>query len=213
MSIPIEIGVMYDTSAVDGENEKSSPLTGNETDAELVQRTKSADYGAFEELVRRYRNDVFALAFHLLRDRESAWDVSQEVFIKAYRSVGRFRGDASFKTWLLRITSNHCKDIFKKKRLHTVAFDEVVEATQQGSVLEQPGRSLEVSELGQAIQTALDTLSEKHRKVFVLREYEGLSYEEMAEVLRCSTGTIMSRLHHARKKLQAALISLGAVEG
>lgn len=213
MSIPMDLALLYDTTPVEEENHRNRPVMGQEDEAELVARTKLADYAAFEELVRRYRNDVFGLAYHLIRDREDAWDVSQEVFIKAYRSIGRFRGEASFKTWLLRITSNHCKDIFKKRKLKTVAFDGAVESTLPASALEEPGRSLEVMELGRSIELALDSLSEKHRKVFVLREYEDMSYEEMAGVLGCSTGTVMSRLHHARKKLQKVLVDLGAVEG
>ena len=129
MSIPMDLALLYDTTPVEEENHRNRPVIGQEADSELIARTKSADYAAFEELVRRYRNDVFGLAYHLIRDREDAWDVSQEVFIKAYRSVGRFRGEASFKTWLLRITSNHCKDVFKKRRLKTVAFDGAVGLT------------------------------------------------------------------------------------
>ncbi len=181
-------------------------------EAQVVIWARNGDYAAFEELVRRYRNDVFALSYHYLRNREEAWDISQEVFIKVHRALKTFRGESSFKTWLLRITANRCKDFFKKRRLKTVAFDEAIGQDGPAPLAAGPEKALANKELGQAIQTAVDGLSEKHRSAFVLREYEGLSYEQMAEVMGCSLGTVMSRLHHARKKLQTALQAMGVVE-
>jgi RNA polymerase sigma-70 factor (ECF subfamily) len=181
-------------------------------DAALVARAQSGDDHAFEELVRRYRNDVFALNYHFLRNREEAWDISQEVFIKAYRSLRHFRGEASIKTWLLRIAANRCKDVFKKRRLETVSFDDALDATQAPSALPGPDERTEARELGRAIDEAVAALPAKHRAAFVLREYDGLSYQEMAEVMQCNIGTVMSRLHHARRKLQNALVQMGVVE-
>lgn len=178
----------------------------------LVQRAQSGDVQAFEELVRIYRNDVYALSYYFVKNREEAWDISQEVFIKAYRSVKYFRGEASFKSWLLRIAANQCKDQLKKRRLDTVSFDEAIQADAPGAEL-GPDRKTEANELGAAIQVAIDALPEKHRTAFLLREMEGLSYQEMAEAMACNIGTVMSRLHHARKKLQEALIGMGVVEG
>lgn len=204
--------ILYDVAPVD-ENAQAKPRDVREAkDRSLAAWARNGDSAAFEELVRRYRNDVFALSYHYLRDREEAWDISQEVFIKAHRALARFRGDASFKTWLLRITANRCKDFFRKRRLQTVSFDESIATEDQQSYALDPGRHLEAAELGQAIQTALDSLPEKHRTAFVLREFEGLSYANMASVIGCTMGTVMSRLHHARKKMQRALIAMGAVE-
>ena len=212
MSMSIESGLFYDRIAVEEERVEKLKLPRDATDAELVTRANSGEPQAFEELVRRYRNDVFGLSYHFLRNREEAWDVSQEVFIKAYRSLGRFRGDAGIKTWLLRIAANHCKDHFKKRRLPTVSMDAL--PTQDFfAAPSDPSQELANSELGKAIQTALDGISPKHRMAFVLREYEGMSYKEMAEVMNCSEGTVMSRLHHARKKLQSKLVAMGYVEG
>ncbi len=212
MSMSIESGLFYDRIAVEEERVEKLKLPRDATDAELVTRAKSGEPQAFEELVRRYRNDVFGLSYHFLRNREEAWDVSQEVFIKAYRSLGRFRGDAGIKTWLLRIAANHCKDHFKKRRLPTVSMDAL--PTQDFfAAPSDPSQELANTELGKAIQTALDGISPKHRMAFVLREYEGMSYKEMAEVMNCSEGTVMSRLHHARKKLQTKLVAMGYVEG
>lgn len=212
MSIPMDVNLMFGNVTADEEPVNSKVAPRDAGDPELVARAQTGDHPAFEELVRRYRNDVFGLSYHFLRNREEAWDVSQDVFIKAYRSLKRFRGEAGFKTWLLRITANHCKDHFKKRRLATVSMDAL--PTQDffaGS--SDPARELRNEELGQAIQTALDALSPKHRLAFVLREFEDMSYKEMAEVMNCSEGTVMSRLHHARKKLQNKLALLGYVEG
>ena len=204
--------ILYDVVSVE-ENAQAKPRDVREAeDKALAAWAGSGDSAAFEELVRRYRNDVFALSYHYLRDREEAWDISQEVFIKAHRALARFRGDASFKTWLLRITANRCKDFFKKRRLQTVSFDESIGSVDRQSHALDPERNLEAAELGQAIQAALDSLPEKHRTAFVLREFEGLSYENMARVMGCTLGTVMSRLHHARKKMQRALIAMGVVE-
>jgi len=181
-------------------------------DVTLVASARTGDMQAFEELVRRYRNDVYGLSYHFLRNREEAWDSSQEVFIKAHRSLKKFRGEASFKTWLLRITSNHCKDVLKKKRLRTVPLEDLA-LGDAASGDAGPRSQLQAEEIGAAIESALGELSVKHRTAFILREFEGLSYQEMAEVMNCNMGTVMSRLHHARKNLQRLLVGAGVVEG
>lgn len=196
------------------DEESSTPQTDSEEeDAGLVRAAQSGDSQAFEMLVRRYRNDVFAVAFHFVRNREEAWDIAQEAFIKAHRALNRFRGDARFKTWLLRITANQCKDFLKKRRVQTVGFDETRGAPDQAAPGQRPDDALAAEELGEAIRNAVDALPIKHRTVFILREFEGLSYEQMAEVIGCNVGTVMSRLHHARKKLQSHLVRMGVVEG
>lgn len=212
MSVSLDIALMYDVLPVDKGDQDKHPDPRVDTDEHLVSRAQNGDSTAFDELVRRYRNDVFALAYHYLRDREEAWDTAQEVFLKAYRGLGRFRGEAKIKTWLLRITANRCKDHFKKRRLRTVALEDAAGAGERAASVQGPDAILEARELGATILAALDTLPDKHRSAFVLREFEGLSYGEMAGVMGCSSGTVMSRLHHARKKLQKALIRMGAVE-
>lgn len=212
MSVSLSIAVGYDTGPVEHAETRKYLDARTDEDSVLVARAQGGDLDAFEELVRRYRNEVFAVSYHYLRNREDAWDNSQDVFIKAHRGLKRFRGESSFKTWILRITANRCKDHFKKRRLRTVALDAEDGDRQVPSPALGPTGNLEAKELGQAIQRALDTLPEKHRTAFILREYEGLSYEEMAQRIGCSTGTVMSRLHHARKKLQKTLVSMGVVE-
>jgi RNA polymerase sigma-70 factor (ECF subfamily) len=212
VSIPLTESFMYDNSIVEQYDEIDFATIKKASDLELVRWAQTNQMEAFDELVKRYRNDVFGLAFHYIRNREEAWDMAQEVFIKAYNAIGRFRGDSAFKTWLLRITANRCKDFFKKRKLATVAMENtVVEQTVSGGVT--PEEKLRSTELGNAIEEALNSLSEKHRSAFILREFEGMSYDDMAEVMGCSTGTVMSRLHHARKKLQQTLSAMGIKEG
>ena len=212
MSAALEWGLLYESEEDAAPGDSHRPAA-SAADMVLVEHARQGDFGAFEELVRRYRNDVFGLAFHFVRNREDAWDASQEVFIKAHRSLGQFRGEASFKTWLMRITANQCKDVLKRRRLDTVAFDDTQEAEQAHSPVQPPDERAESKELGEAILKALDTLPHKHRTAFVLREFEGLSYEEMSRVMGCTLGTVMSRLFHARRKLQAGLARMGFAGG
>ena len=178
----------------------------------LVAHARRGDEAAFEELVRRYRNDVYRLACRFVHDREEAWDLSQEVFIKAYRALWRFRGEAQFKTWLMHIVANQCRDHLRRKRAPTVPLD-AGPRIERSPPMGEPDHAAEARELGQAIERALESQPHKHRLAFVLREYEGLSYEEMARAMRCRLGTVMSRLHHARRKLQENLAEAGFIEG
>lgn len=213
MGVALDSTLLFEVDVTD-ESEPLSPGSRKAADdAALVAHARTGDVGAFEELVRRYRNDVYAVSYHFLRNREEAWDVAQEAFIKAHRSLKRFRGDASFKTWILRIAANHCKDTLKKRRLKTVSIDEMMPYQQPPSGALDPAQELEAQEIGKAIDEALAELPVKHRTAFMLREFQGLSYQEMADTMGCNIGTVMSRLHHARKKLQRLLITAGVVEG
>jgi len=178
-------------------------------DMALAMRARDGDSEAFESLVRRYRNEVYGLCWYFTRNREDAWDLSQEVFIKAWRALNRFRGDSSFKTWLMRIAANHCKDHLKKRRLDTASFDDALQAPDNESSA-NPSETAVSNELGAAIDAAVQQLPAKHQMAFVLREYKGLSYQEMAEVMQCNVGTVMSRLFNARKRLQELLAGVVA---
>lgn len=212
MSEALELNMSMDNFMADSPKAESYTELRTADDAVLTHLARKGQYAAFEELVRRYRNDVYGLAYHYVRNREDAWDVAQDVFIKAHRAMAKFRGDSSFKTWILRITANRCKDFFKKRRLKTVSLEDSVSDARLESSAARPDEEMASSELGRQIQEALDTLSDKHKTAFVLRELEGLSYEQMADVMKCSPGTVMSRLFHARKKLQQALQSMGVME-
>lgn len=207
-----DTAMLYDIGRMNATSEAVCPDPRHAEDAALVACARAGDRYAFEELVRRYRNDVFALSCHFVKNREEAWDISQDVFVKAYKSLRDFRGEASFKTWLLRITANRCKDFFKKRKLETVPFDDAIGGSDPPSAMPNPGRQTQAQELGAAIEAAIAKLPEKHRTAFLLREYQGLSYQEMAETMGCNIGTVMSRLHHARRKLQNTLIKMGIVE-
>ncbi len=184
-------------------------------DLTLVKRVRSGDQRAFKLLVERYQRKVYGIALGMLRDKEEAMDVSQEAFVKVYKYLDHFKGDSSFYTWLYRITSNICIDIIRKKgngRNH-VEFDETVrmEAAEAnigalGSRLgTNPQKSALRKELAEKIQEALQEVPEKHRAILLLREVEGLSYEDLARTLEIPKGTVMSRLFHARAKVQKIL--------
>lgn len=186
-----------------------------EEDAALVERTRKGDQRAFRTLVEKYQRRVYTLALGFVRDPDEARDVAQEAFFKAYRHLGSFQGSASFYTWIYRITVNLCIDLRRKAgRGSAVEFDEKIATTEAGSPADDlsprrlgfdPGRALESSELRKKITAALEELSEQHRAVLLLREVDGLSYKEIAEVMECPEGTVMSRLFHARQRMQELL--------
>ncbi len=184
-------------------------------DRKLVRRAKRGDPEAFKELMERYRRKVYAIAFGMVRNPEAAMDISQEAFIKVHRYLGSFQGSSSFYTWLYRIVVNLSIDYLRREGRHeAVDYDDMIqrrdpddsEAWIVPTVLDQnPLDALDRREMADQIAVALEQLSEKHRAVLLLREVEGLSYEEIARVLKIHKGTVMSRLHHARRNLQRSL--------
>lgn len=182
-------------------------------DLQLVARCQAGDAAAFDDLVTRYRHRAYAMIYNMVRNEQDAWDLTQDGFLKAWRSISRFRGQSSFFTWLYRIMANVAIDAMRRKeiaggtefddtiRLHDVA---VAAPTAPRAVLE-PGERLSDKEIRSSIDLALEKLSTEHRLVIVLREIEGLDYQDIAAVAECSLGTVMSRLFYARKKLQVAL--------
>jgi RNA polymerase sigma-70 factor, ECF subfamily len=191
-------------------NKKEAREAEAAEDRELVEKAKTGDRRAFGRLVEKYQRRVYSLAFGILRQREDAWDVAQEAFVKAYKKLDRFEGTAAFYTWLYRITYNLSIDTLREKaRRETVDLDEgrKLEEALEGdqTPAEHPDQMAQRKELHRVLQAAMSRLSDKHRAIIVLREVEGLSYEEMAEVLGISKGTVMSRLFHARQNLQTLL--------
>ncbi len=188
-------------------------------DLELVERARSADEDAFRALFERYHRRAYSLALGVVRNRDDALDVVQEGFIKAHRHIDKFEGSSSFYTWLYRIVMNLAIDhIRRTKRARNVEWNDALGHADSDSVGdenllprvldENPGKSLARKEMREHIGTALDELSVNHRAVLVMRELEGLSYEEMAQAMGCSKGTIMSRLFHARRNMQRRLLEL-----
>lgn len=195
--------------------------TGREAvdDKDLVLAAQRGDREAFRTLFERYHRRAYALALGIVRHTDDALDVVQDAFIKAHKYLDKFEGNSSFYTWLYRIVMNLAIDHLRKhRRVRPVELDEtrldennVDEGLLPSLLGGNPGRALMDKEIRERIDVALGELSENHRSVLVMRELEGLSYEEMATAMGCSKGTIMSRLFHARKNMQARLIDL--VEG
>jgi RNA polymerase sigma-70 factor (ECF subfamily) len=186
-----------------------------DVDLELVRRCQKGDDAAFGELVSRYQRKVFTIALGMVKNPEDAMDIAQESFIKVHRYIGNFQGSSSFYTWLYRIIVNLCIDHLRRSHKHAaVDFDEKLmdrESLDGGpsvvssSLGTNPSRNIGRKELAEQIRFAVEELPPYHRAVIIMREIEGMSYAEMAKAMKVSKGTIMSRLHHARQKLQRAL--------
>jgi len=186
-----------------------------------VAQARKGDKNAFRSLVERHQHKVYAVALGIVKNPDDARDLVQEAFLKVWKSLGSFQGQSAFYTWLYRIVTNLGIDHLRKVRAKVEYDDSRVhdehDIAEGDHIVPQtaglhPGRALESKETGLAIQRALDTLSDNHRAVLVMREVEGMSYRDMARAMGCSEGTIMSRLFHARKKMQAALAEHVKVE-
>jgi RNA polymerase sigma-70 factor, ECF subfamily len=180
------------------------------TDAELVRLARQGDRGAFQELVERYQRKIYAVVLGMLHDHDAAWETSQETFLKALRSLDQFKGEASFYTWLYRIAVNLAIDYQRHEWRHKAvgvsdATIETQQAVQEDLRRDDPFRRVKNREIGERLRAAIDQLTPEHRAVILLREVEGLSYDEISRVMECAKGTVMSRLHYARKKLQTLL--------
>jgi RNA polymerase sigma-70 factor (ECF subfamily) len=183
-----------------------------EEDRALILQAKAGNSGAFRKLVERHQRRAFAIAIGLVRDENDAREIVQEAFLRVHRGLGSFEGGSSFFTWLYRIVSNLSIDAMRKpSRRESEALDPDIrdEGVDQPLLARLDGADpLDVVRRGEIlrrIQAALDELPPYHRGVSLMRELEGMSYEEMAEAMGVSKGTIMSRLFHARRKLQRAL--------
>ena len=179
-------------------------------DREAIRRVQAGETEAFEVLVEKYKRKAFRLAFQVLRDQEEALDVAQEAFVKAFRALPKFKGDSAFYTWLFRITMNLALDRKRQRatRVRAMGAEDVPpEEWERTAVSTDPGPEAEASGTEQRarIARALDSLSQPHRSIIILSDIEGLAYREIADVLGIPIGTVMSRLHHARKRLREAL--------
>jgi RNA polymerase sigma-70 factor (ECF subfamily) len=188
------------------------------TDEQLVRASKRGDMGAFEELVARHRDKIYARAFSMMRNEDEAMDLSQEAWVKSWQRLKQFQGDSSFGTWMTRIVINLCLDqLRRRKRQRTESIEEMSEETggverQMPVVVTNPTAGLERAELRKRIDKALTQLSHEHRTVLVLHEFEEMEYKEIAKTMACSIGTVMSRLFYARRKMAALLANLKTEE-
>jgi RNA polymerase sigma-70 factor, ECF subfamily len=170
-------------------------------DLELIGRSQAGDPEAFGELVTKYRSKIFAMICGMVRNEHDAWDLSQEGFFKAWQSLHLFQGRSSFYTWLYSITANVTLSSLRRKgRRMEVELDDTIPSS-----LPSPGANYQRTEMREQVNAALAKLSPEHRAVVVLKDLEDLQYQEIAEVLNLSIGTVMSRLFYARKKLQFML--------
>ena len=181
------------------------------SDEKLVKSSKRGDMDAFEELVARHRDKIFARAFSMMRNEEEALDLSQEAWVKAWQRLKQFQGDSSFVTWMTRIVINLCLDQLRK---HKRQRAESIESLQDESggverymppVETNPTQGLEREELRDKIDEAMAQLSVAHRTVLVLHEFESLEYKEIAKRMKCSIGTVMSRLFYARRRMASLM--------
>jgi RNA polymerase sigma-70 factor, ECF subfamily len=178
----------------------------------LVEAARNGDVGAFEQLIKRYDRNVFRIAQHITQNREDAEDVVQDAFIKAYRNLAQFQGNSKFYTWLVRIAVNEAlMKLRRRKTAKTVSLDEDV-TTDEGSMPREvadwspnPEQLYDQSELGEILQKTIQALPESFRTVFVLRDIEGMSTEETAEMLNLSVPAVKSRLLRARLQLRERL--------
>ena len=178
----------------------------------LVQRVQAGDVRAFDQLITKYRERLYAIIYNMTANREDTSDLTQEAFIKAFRSINSFKGDSSFFTWLYRIAVNASLTHLKRSRLRRFfSFDNLDEQVSQSELFEaladktNSDKPALIKELQEKLNEALQRLSLNHRTVVVLFEIECLSHLEIAQVMECSEGTVRSRLHYAKQQLQSYL--------
>jgi RNA polymerase sigma-70 factor, ECF subfamily len=183
-------------------------------DVALVKAARQGGLGAFEELVFRHRDPIYARAFSMTRNEQDAVDLSQEAWIKGWQRLEQFQGDSSFTTWMTRIVINLCLDHLRRQKRHRIDSIEAMEDDSGGVerqmpvVSMNPTAGLERAELRLKIDGALGQLSAEHRTVLVLHEFEDMEYKEIAKTVGCSIGTVMSRLFYARRKMAALLADM-----
>ena len=180
----------------------------------LVRSAQQGDMAAFEELVARHRDKIYARAYSMMKNEEGAIDLSQEAWVKGWQRLKQFQGESSFGTWMTRIVINLCLDQLRKQKRQRAESIEAMDEESGGVerqmpiVTVNPTAGLERRELRQRIDRAMAQLSYEHRTVLVLHEFEEMEYKEIAKTMGCSIGTVMSRLFYARRKLAALLADL-----
>ncbi|WP_347440555.1 sigma-70 family RNA polymerase sigma factor [Rubritalea sp.] len=184
------------------------------TDQVLVLRAQSGDYQAFDRLVTRHRGKIYAMIVNMIHNDADAWDLAQDAFVKAWKALPKFENRAKFSTWLFRISHNVVYDWMRKKKIKSEGEldDHMLDSSKIDSTARtapkipaRPDEQLAQNERREEIENALSQLSDEHRETILLREVQGMEYTEVADIMQCSKGTVMSRLFYARKKLQTLL--------
>ena len=206
---------MIEATKILGKTLVASPERRQEADADMVivRQVQAGDVAAFDQLIAKYRERVYGVVYHMTSNREDAADLTQEAFIKAFQSINRFGGQSSFFTWLYRIAVYSTVTHLRKARLRSffslerIDSDEPVSKEIIAALTDKSGadRDTYVRELQEKLNDAMQKLSIKHRTVVTLFEIDGLSHQEIAEVMKCSVGTVRSRLHYAKQLLQSEL--------
>ncbi|HEY3856622.1 MAG TPA: sigma-70 family RNA polymerase sigma factor [Verrucomicrobiae bacterium] len=181
-------------------------------DSELVNRAQREDLGAYDQLVRRYQERIYATVYHMTSNHEDAHDLVQDTFIKAFRALKSFKGDSSFYTWVYRIAVNKTINFLKQRKnrvqvsLNDVDFHAENDPDLVALVSDKtPRRDLNLLELQEKLNAAMQRLSEHHRMVVTLHDVQGLSHDEIGKIMDCNVGTVRSRLFYARQQLQGYL--------
>jgi RNA polymerase sigma-70 factor (ECF subfamily) len=197
------------------ESQESAPAAASPPqpdEAVLVKRARQGDLGAYDELIRRYQERIYATVYHMTSNHEDANDLAQEAFIKGYQALKSFKGGSSFYTWVYRIAVNKTINFLKQRKnkahmsLDDLDFNAEHDPDLVALVSERtPRREVNLAELHEKLNGAMQKLSEPHRLVVTLHDVQGLSHEEIAEIMECNIGTVRSRLFYARQQLQAYL--------
>src|SRR5437773_4515455 len=181
-------------------------------DLKLVQQAKQGDFAAYDELIRRYQERIYATVYHMTSNHEDANDLAQEAFIKGFQALKSFKGDSSFYTWVYRIAVNKTINFLKQRKnraqmsLDDLDFNAEHDPDLVALISEKtPRREIALTELQEKLNIAMLKLSEPHRLVVTLHDVQGLSHEEIAKIMECNIGTVRSRLFYARQQLQAYL--------
>jgi RNA polymerase sigma-70 factor (ECF subfamily) len=190
----------------------SAPKAGDAEEVALVEKARKGDLGAYDDLVRRYQERIYATVYHMTSNHEDANDLAQEAFIKAFHALKSFKGGSSFYTWVYRIAVNKTINFLKqrKNRVQMSLDDLDFNAEHDPDLValisdKTPRRDINLAELQEKLNTAMQKLSESHRLVVTLHDVQGLSHEEIAKIMGCNIGTVRSRLFYARQQLQAHL--------
>src|ERR1700757_36345 len=192
-----------------GSNEPSPAVSRNTEEMELVKRAREGDMAAYDDLVRRYQERIYATIYHMTSNHEDANDLAQEAFIKAFRALGSFKGGSSFYTWVYRIAVNKTINFLKQRKnksqisLNDLDFNAEHDPDLVALISDKtPRREVNLAELQEKLNGAMQKLSEPHRLVVTLHDVQGLSHEEIAKIMNCNIGTVRSRLFYARQQLQ-----------
>jgi RNA polymerase sigma-70 factor (ECF subfamily) len=193
---------------------EATPAEADVSELDLVKQCQAGNTEAFDQLVSRYRTRVFGMIYNMVHNEQDAWDLAQDSFVKAWKSIARFRGQSSFYTWIYRIVMNVTIDWLRKKQVKGAGaeFDDAIQLKEIDPASRTvpkadalPHERMEQAEIRARIDQAIAQLSPEHRAVILMKETEDMQYHEIAEALGCSIGTVMSRLFYARKKLQNLL--------